>query len=336
MHLRSHEAAGLLSLGLLGAALLDPTLPAHASQAAVALAPLSADEVLSAAAAKAFRGGAAGFGAGLAQVLCFMWLRTAMNVQMASGGTLRGTLAALWAEGGLARLYTGVSVALVQTPLARFGDAAANVGVLSLFAASGSALPLPLQTACASVAGAAWRLLLAPLDTLKTARQVSGSSGSASVLSAKLRARGPAALYDGALAAAAANAAGSYPWFATYNALQASLPPADGAWAVGRNALIGCAASCVSDTVSNGPRVVKTIRQSSAGDVSYLAAARGVIGAEGLLGLLGRGLRTRLLVNALQGALFSVVVRPFPKERTPRNALTPCISVQLKLLLAST
>lgn len=227
---------------------------------------------------------------------------------MAKGGTLRGTLAQLWEEGGVARLYTGLSIALLQTPLARFGDAACNVGVLSLFAALGSQVPLPLQTACASAAGAAWRLLLAPLDTLKTTRQVSGSV-SAGLLAEKVRLRGPLALYDGALAAAAANAAGSYPWFATFNALQASLPPAEGAWGLGRNALIGCCASCVSDTVSNAPRVVKTIRQASAGDVSYLAAAQGVIAAEGLQGLLGRGLRTRLLVNALQGALFSVVLK---------------------------
>jgi hypothetical protein len=125
----------------------------------------------------------------------------------------------------------------------------------------------------------------------------------------KLRLRGPASLWDGALAAAAATWLGSYPWFATFNGLQAALPPAEGALGVVRNAFIGCCSSCVSDTVSNGARVVKTVRQSSAADVSYLAAAQGVLAADGWRGLLGRGLGTRLLVNALQGAAFSVLLK---------------------------
>jgi hypothetical protein len=102
------------------------------------------------------------------------------------------------------RLYQGVSLALVQAPLSRFGDTAANTGVLALFTLTAPSVPLPLATAVASAAGAAWRLLLTPLDTLKTARQVAGGAAG-SLLRDKLRARGPAALYDGALASAAAS-----------------------------------------------------------------------------------------------------------------------------------
>lgn len=67
----------------------------------------------------------------------------------------------------------------------------------------------------------------------------------------------------------------------------------------------------MSDTVSNSLRVVKTVRQSSAGDVSYGDAARSIFQKDGLLGLLGRGLGTRLLVNLLQGAVFSVAFKLF-------------------------
>ena len=291
--------------------LLLPALPADADTAAAAAPALS--EILAAAGAKAFRGGAAGFAAGALQVAAFMWLRTAMNVQYARGGTLRSSLAALWAEGGVRRLYQGVSVAIVQAPLSRFGDTAANTGVLALFAATAPSVPLPLATAAASAAGAAWRLLITPLDTYKTTRQVAGEA-SVERLRTKVAARGPTALWDGAVANAAASWVGSYPWFTTFNALQATLPPADGVLGLARSALCGCAASAVSDTVSNGLRVLKTVRQTSADGAGYADAARAVLAQDGWRGLLGRGLGTRLLVNLLQGALFSVAWKAIEEQ----------------------
>jgi hypothetical protein len=126
------------------------------------------------------------------------------RAQYANGGTLAGSLRALWAEGGVRRLYQGVSIAIVQAPLSRFGDTAANTGVLALFALLAPGVPLPLATAVASAGGAAWRLLLTPLDTLKTARQVAGPAAG-TLLAEKVAARGAAALFDGALASAAAS-----------------------------------------------------------------------------------------------------------------------------------
>jgi hypothetical protein len=296
----ARDAAVLTLAGVAALLLLLPALPAEADT--VAAAPALGD-ILAISGAKAFRGGAAGFAAGALQVLAFMWLRTAMNVQYANGGTLRSSLSSLWAEGGVRRLYQGVSVAIVQAPLSRFGDTAANTGVLALLAPQG--VPLPVATAVASAAGAAWRLLLTPLDTYKTTRQVAGE-GSAARLSAKLAARGPLALWDGAVANAAASWVGSYPWFITFNAMQAALPPADGVLGLARAAACGCAASAVSDTASNGLRVIKTVRQTSAEGTGYLDAVKAVLAADGWRGLLGRGLGTRLLVNVLQGAVFSV------------------------------
>lgn len=43
----------------------------------------------------------------------------------------------LYAEGGLGRFYSGVGFALMQGPLARFGDTAANEGVKELLGNSG-------------------------------------------------------------------------------------------------------------------------------------------------------------------------------------------------------
>ena len=65
-------------------------------------------------------------------------------------------------------------------------------------------------------------------------------------------------------------------------------------------------------------RVLKTVRQTSldSGDedsskFSYIEAATDIIDSEGWAGLLGRGLETRLLANAVQGALFSVLFKFF-------------------------
>ena len=92
-----------------------------------------ASKVLKTAMQKAFKGGVTGSIAGVAQVFSFMWLRTAMNYQYANGGNgTLSTVATLYEEGGLPRLYRGVQYALVQNPLSRFGDAAANAAVPAL------------------------------------------------------------------------------------------------------------------------------------------------------------------------------------------------------------
>ena len=53
----------------------------------------------------------------------------------------------LYAEGGVRRFYQGLPWALLQTPLTRFGDTAANSGVLLLLSSTrfGQAMPLALR-----------------------------------------------------------------------------------------------------------------------------------------------------------------------------------------------
>jgi hypothetical protein len=77
-------------------------------------------------------GGIAGALAGIVQVLTLMWLRTIMSYQCRYGTTFSQALVTLLREGGIARLYRGLSFALVQAPLARFVSIAANDGVESL------------------------------------------------------------------------------------------------------------------------------------------------------------------------------------------------------------
>lgn len=58
--------------------------------------------------------------------------------------------------------------------LTRFGDTAANVGVLTLLEAfeSTRSLPLPLKSAAGSTAAGLWRIGLTPIDAYKTTLQV--------------------------------------------------------------------------------------------------------------------------------------------------------------------
>lgn len=80
---------------------------------------------------KAVRGGVSGAMAMSINVLALMWLRTTINYQYRFGTNMRTALTTLYKEGGVVRFYRGLAPALLQGPLSRFGDTAANSGVLA-------------------------------------------------------------------------------------------------------------------------------------------------------------------------------------------------------------
>ena len=176
------------------------------------------NDVLRQAAKRALGGGLSGAAAMATQVGSLMWLRTTMNYQYRHGTSTTEALRTLYAQGGVARFYRGVGPALVQGPLARFGDTAANAGVIALMDArpETKGLPVGAKTACASAAAASWRVALMPIDTLKTIMQVEGKHG-LSLLRNKVHLGGPRVFFHGAMAASGATFVGHYPWFFTYN-----------------------------------------------------------------------------------------------------------------------
>ena len=117
---------------------------------------------------------------------------------------MTGAIATLFKEGGVARFYKGVSFAIIQNPLSRFGDTAANVGVLALMDAFYPGVPVAFKTALASVGGATWRILLTPVDTFKTTLQVQGNTAF-QLLRQKVATGGIGQLYGGAAANFTAN-----------------------------------------------------------------------------------------------------------------------------------
>ncbi|KAJ7896276.1 mitochondrial carrier domain-containing protein [Mycena olivaceomarginata] len=261
----------------------------------------------------ALGGGLSGAAAMVIQVLTLMPLRTVMNYQYRYGTSMSQAIGTLYADGGWTRYYQGLSAALVQGPVSRFGDTFANAGILALLDSNPYLKNMwsVFKTVFASLAAALFRMILTPIDTVKTTLQTQGKPGM-QILRTRVKMYGIGSLWYGAFATAAATFAGHYPWFATLNYLEANLPEAHTLLEkLGRRAFIGFCASITSDTVSNSLRVVKTYRQVNETRIGYFDAAREVIAADGLIGLFGRGLKTRILANGLQGLMFTVLWRFF-------------------------
>lgn len=254
---------------------------------------------------EALTSGLIGMGAMSLQVSTMMWLRTTLNYQYRYGGTMKQTMKHLYQEGGLLRFYRGYSAAILQAPLSRFGDTAMNTATLSYLAPY--EIPMALKTAVASTAAGAFRIFLMPIDTAKTIMQVEGKTG-LQTLRQKLQTKGISVLYHGSMAASLATFVGHYPWFTTYNTLNAYLPRyTESSQQLLRNAFMGFSASFVSDICSNSIRVIKTARQTAPHSLTYHQAIQDILQKDGYVGLFGRGLQTKILSNGVQGILFSVL-----------------------------
>ena len=272
---------------------------------------------------RALGGGLTGAAAMGVQVGSLMWMRTTMNYQYRHGSTMVNTIKTLYKEGGVPRFYRGVGFALLQGPLSRFGDTAANAGVLTLLNSMDNTkdLPIAIKTSAASISAGLFRIGIMPIDTCKTIMQVEGKNGLKS-LGRKIRLGGPSTLFHGSIGAASATAAGHYPWFLTFNYLDHYLPGKDGTRLekLSRNAFNGLASSAVSDVVSNSLRVLKTYRQTSAETVSYTQAAKTIIASDGLSGLFFRGLGTRVIAHGINGIVFTVVWKYLEEEYNKNNS----------------
>ena len=95
----------------------------------------------------------------------------------------------------------------------------------------------------------------------------------------------------------------------------------DGTAGLARNAAIGATASIVSDCVSNSLRVVKTVKQTNAdASLGYGDVVKQIIAKDGVKGLFGRGLQTRMLTNVMQSMVFSVFWKAIEKSLNDRAA----------------
>lgn len=278
-------------------------------------------EILDKSMSKALRGGISGGIAMGINVCTLMPLRTTVNYQYRYGLNMTESIKKLYSDGKILRFYRGFGFAIIQGPWSRFGDTFANTGTLTLLNSLESTKDLNVgtKTLLASTSAALFRIISTPLDTCKTILQVEGKKG-LTKLNQKVKAsggipRGIPVMWHGALGSASATFVGHYPWFFTYNILQEKIPEQSSMLAkFSKNAFIGFSASAVSDTCSNSIRVLKTYRQTNTVNISYIDAVKEIVNKDGLSSLFGRGLKTKILSNGLQGALFSVLWKYIEKQ----------------------
>jgi len=284
---------------------------------------MTLSQILIKAGRSSLNGGIPGAIAGVCQVLSLMWLRTITKYQIRYGTSFRQALITLYRQDGLRRFYRGVGFALVQAPLVRFVGTAANDGVETLLGdlEATKAWGPGKTTVVASVVVGVWRLVLMPIDTCKTVLQVDSVEGFRDLMR-KLRAGKIGVLYTGSLANVVSAIVSHYPFFYTFNYLSRS--PALHRIITGkflRNAAVGFLSSVVSDSTSNVLRVIKTTKQTFASkrSITYSEIVGTIVASDGLKGLFGRGLRTRILGNAVQSVLFVVIWRGLVERRNDRK-----------------
>jgi len=284
---------------------------------------LDYDEIIAKAKKRALGGGLAGASAMGVNILTMMWLRTTMNFQYRYGMTTREALTHIYNDGGrglsgVRRFYRGLGPAIFQGPLSRFGDTAANTGAQTLLNAHPATKDWhqSVKTLAASCCASLWRIVLMPIDACKSSLQVNGQDG-LRILASKVKSSGPQTLWHGGIATASATFVGFYPWFFTFNYLNDLIPKPDKdekLKKLGRRAVIGFTSSVISDCCSNSIRVCKTYRQTSQEVISYPQIVKTILANEGPAGLFGRGLKTRILANGLQGLTFTVLWKYFEEH----------------------
>jgi len=254
---------------------------------------------------KAIGGGTAGAIAMVMNVFLLMWIRTTISYQYKTGKSTADAFQTLYDEGGMGRFYQGLSWALLLAPLARFGETAANEGVSALFAGSGCGTTV--LTALAALCAAAWRIIISPIDMIKTEMQVNGDEGLANI-SDKIAVHGPLVLYSGSLGICLSALIAFYPFFLTHNFLQKLLPREPTLPTHARNAIIGLCSSMAAVVSSNPIKVLKTVVQTSDASLGYTGALDAVLANGGWLhGLVLRGLAARLVADGLSAIVFTVL-----------------------------
>ena len=253
---------------------------------------------------KSLGGGITGGLAMGVQVTSLMWLRTTMNYQYRYGTPTGEALKKLYSEGKIRRFYRGYLPALFIGPLSRFGDTLTNTYAMKRL--EDTNLHTSVKTVFGSGLAAGWRAFLMPIDAVKTTMQVEGKPGF-NLLTNKVKTNGVQTLFHGTGASMAATFVGHYPWFLTYNVMDEKLPKyKNGIQKFLRNGLIGFSAAVISDCCSNSLRVIKTTKQTHSIPISYTDTVKLILKDDGIGGLFGRGLKTRVLTNGIQGIVFTV------------------------------
>ena len=145
-----------------------------------------------------------------------------------------------------------------------------------------------------------------PVDAFKSNLQIHGNKG-ITVLKEKIAKEGYRSLFNGAKASYFATLVGHFHWFYTYNYLQDEIPKQESATLnFLRSGSIGFCSSATSDIVSNSIRILK-INKQTGNETTYKQVVENIVKKDGVVGMFTRGLKTKLMINGLQGFIFVVV-----------------------------
>jgi len=264
---------------------------------------------------RALGGGLSGAAAMIVQALALMPLRTTLNYQHLHHTTTTKAIKTLHNNRSYARYYRGLPLALIYRTLARFGDTAANVGVLALLGSNFSTkqTPSPIKTVLASLCATAFRFILAPIDTVTTTLQTEGLKPGLKSLRRKIKDRGITCLWSGALTGATVSFVEHYFWFATYNYLKEVLPK-QYSWelVLSRQAFIGLCAGLISYAMLFpvvALRMMYLLFHER--DSRSVKGVREIVVADGPLVLFGRGWQVKIVERGFQGVAFAVLWKLF-------------------------
>mmetsp|Transcript_19014 Transcript_19014/g.35848 ORF Transcript_19014/g.35848 Transcript_19014/m.35848 type:complete len:293 (-) Transcript_19014:71-949(-) len=263
-----------------------------------------------------FTAGLSGSVAMSAQITAFMWLHTIMRYQYRHGTSAVDTIRFLYREGGIFRFYRGYSFAILNAPLIRFGSTASNKMCLHFLDSLNRDIPMWTGTMASASCAALWKVMFTPLDMIQTTLQVGGTGGRADV-KAKIKSHGIKVLWHGSSAVYVSALVGNFSWFCVYNTLNHRWRDSGDGLQTVRDGAIGVLSTLMSDVTTNSLEVLKTHRQTTKHSVGYLQALTEIVGSDGVLGLVTRGLQVRLITNCLQGAFFTIVWNGIQRRLDP-------------------
>lgn len=258
----------------------------------------------------------AGSKAMLVNMSTLMWLNTIATNQHVTGNTSYATFNQLYKQGGMVRFYDGFGITLMHGCIARFGDVFSYSLIKKYtndekcsFSSSFS------STVVSATMSSVIRGILTPLEKVKIMRQIDGYKATSSLIKQTTR-NGLSSLWNGSITVVGSNFVGYVPWFYTYDLMHNVIPEASTHCTLSliRDGCIGFSASVVSDVVSNGIRVIKTLKQMDSHKRSYLTLIRNSMSDTNATMLPFRGLSTRIATNGLQSVVFTILWNLFDKN----------------------
>ena len=225
------------------------------------------------------------------QSSCLFWIKPIMKNQHVYGGSIKDTFNALRDNPDFFRFYRGFLPALLKSSIGRTSDITIYKYVQLYYGQSKE-----LSSLIGGVCSSSVKVAIMPLDTISNTFQVHGKDGYKHI---------KGNLYRGTVAYAGVHSVNSTIWLLNYSYFKEHKPFTNENF---NHMYTGLSCSLVSDLIVNPLRVIKTNKQAFSNDKSYSELI------SRLKGSFYRGLRMRLILNALNSSLFVLLWQNMEKQ----------------------